>query len=211
MTTLELAELDRLYPSPKPRAWAKAIDPVDEHAARFLALSPFCVFATVGADGTVDATPRGGSPGFVRVAGPRRLLMPDRSGNNRLDSLRNLLSGSGLARPQHRHAGEVGMLFFIPGIDGALRLNGRASLTHDPALLSAMIEFGKPPRTLVEIAVREVFLHCPKAMMRAKLWSAAAQQPRSALPSLGQMVRDQTGMGEAETTEAALVKFREQL
>ncbi len=103
------------------------------------------------------------------------------------------------------------MLFFIPGIDDALRLNGRATLTHDPALLSAMIEFGKPPRTVVEIALREVFLHCPKAMMRAKLWSAEAQQPRSALPSLSQMIHDQTGMGEAETTEAALVKFREQL
>lgn len=201
MTTLELADLDRLYPPAKPRVIAKAIDHVDAHAARFIALSPFCVFATAGADGTVDATPRGGSPGFVRVAAPQRLLMPDRSGNNRLDSLRNLLSGSG----------EVGMIFFIPGIDDALRLNGRASLTDDPALLVAMVEFGKPPRTVVEIAVREVFLHCPKAMMRAKLWSAEAQQPRSALPSLSQMIRDQTGMGEAETTEEALVKFREQL
>ena len=196
-----LADLDRLYPAPKPRTVAKVIDHVDRHAAGFIALSPFCVFASVAADGTVDASPRGGAPGFVRVEGPRRLLMPDRPGNNRLDSFRNIVSG----------AGEVGMLFFIPGVDDALRINGRASLTDDPALLATMVEFGKPPRTVVKIAVREVYLHCPKAMMRARLWDAAAHQPRSALPSLGEMIRDQTGMGEAETTAEAMVRYNETL
>jgi PPOX class probable FMN-dependent enzyme len=201
MSAIDLEDLDRLYPAPKPRTLAKVIDHVDRHAARFIALSPFCVFATVGADGSVDASPRGGAPGFVRVEGPRRLLMPDRPGNNRLDSFRNLLSGSG----------EVGMLFFIPGIDDALRLNGRASLSDDPALLASLVEFGKPPRTVVEIAVREVYLHCPKAMMRARLWDTGVHQPRAALPSLGEMIRDQTGMGEAETTAEAMVRFKEQL
>ena len=95
--------------------------------------------------------------GFVQVADAKTLRLPDRPGNNRLDSFRNILSG----------AGEVGLLFFVPGIDDALRLNGRARLTDDPALLASMVEFGKPPRTVVEIAVREVYLHCPKAMMRA--------------------------------------------
>ena len=201
MTRLGLDDLDRLYASPSPRTIAKVIDHVDRHAARFIALSPFCVFATVGADGGVDASPRGGAPGFVRVAGPQTLQMPDRPGNNRLDSYRNVLAG----------AGEVGMLFFIPGIDDALRINGRASLSADPALLASMIEFGKPPRAVVEIAVREVYLHCPKAMMRARLWDVAAHQPRSALPSLGEMIRDQTGMGEAEPTAEALARYREQL
>jgi hypothetical protein len=199
--TLDLADLDRLYDAPKPRTLAKVIDHVDRHAARFIALSPFCVFATVGADGTVDASPRGGAPGFVQVDGPRRLLMPDRPGNNRLDSYRNLLSGSG----------EMAMLFFIPGIDDALRINGRATLSEDPALLESMVEFGKPPRAVVDVAVREVYLHCPKAMMRAQLWSAEAQHPRSALPSLGEMIRDQTGLGEAETTAEAVARFKEQL
>lgn len=201
MTGLGLDDLDRLYPAPKPRTLAKVIDHVDRHAARFIALSPFCVFASAGADGAVDASPRGGAPGFVRVEGPQRLLMPDRPGNNRLDSLRNMLGGSG----------EVGMLFFIPGIDDALRLNGRATLTDDPALLETLVEFGKPPRTVVEIAVREVYLHCPKAMMRARLWDPAANQPRAALPSLGEMIRDQTGLGDAESTAEATVRFREQL
>ena len=201
MPPLALADLDRLYPAPTPRALAKAIDHIDPHAARFLSLSPFCVFASVGVDGTVDASPRGGSPGFCRVEGPKRLLMPDRQGNNRLDSFRNIASGSG----------EVGMIFFIPGIDDALRLNGIAKLTDDPDLIASMIEFGKPPRAVVEIAVREVYLHCPKAMMRARLWADDAKVRRETLPSLSQMIRDQTGLGELETTANALNRFREQL
>jgi PPOX class probable FMN-dependent enzyme len=201
MPPLALADLDRLYPAPKPRALAKAIDHIDRHAARFLALSPFCVLASVGTDGTVDASPRGGAPGFCHVAGPNRLLLPDRPGNNRLDSFRNIAAGRG----------EVGMIFFIPGIDDALRLNGRASLTDDPKLAQSMIEFGKPPRLVVEIAVREVYLHCPKAIMRAGLWSEAAKIPRDTLPSLGEMIRDQTGLGEAEPTAEAVARFREQL
>ncbi len=201
MAALALADLDRVYPAPKPRAIAKVIDHIDHHAARFLSLSPFCVFATVGADGTIDASPRGGEPGFCRVVDPKRLQMPDRMGNNRLDSFRNILSGSG----------EVAMIFFIPGIDDALRLNGRASLTDDPDLLTSMIEFGKPPRLVVEIAVREVYLHCPKAMMRAKLWSDEAKVPREALPSLAEMIRDQTGVGEVESTADAVARFKAQL
>jgi hypothetical protein len=199
---LALEDLDRLYPAPKPRTLAKVIDHIDPHAARFIGLSPFCVFATVGADGTVDASPRGGAPGFVHIADPKRLLMPDRPGNNRLDSFRNLLSGSG----------EIGLLFFIPGIDDALRLNGRASLSDDPALLETMVEFGKPPRTVIEIAVREVYLHCPKAMMRAGIWDSATHIARDTLPSLGEMIRDQTGgMGEAESTAEALARYKDQL
>ena len=198
---LALDDLDRLYPTPTPRALGKAIDHIDPHAARFLSLSPFCVFASVGADGTVDASPRGGPPGFCRMAGPKRLLMPDRPGNNRLDSYRNIASGSG----------EVGMIFFIPGIDDALRLNGTAELTDDPDLLASMIEFGKPPRAVVEIAVREVYLHCPKAMMRARLWAEDAKVARETLPSLSQMIRDQSGLGEVESTADALKRFRQQL
>jgi len=198
MTKLALADLDFVYPPAKPRSLAKVIDHVDRHAARFLALSPFCVLASTGADGTVDASPRGGPPGFVRVDGPKRLLMPDRPGNNRLDSFRNVLSGSG----------EVALLFFIPGVDDALRINGRASLSRDPALLESMIEFGKPPRAVVEIAIREVYLHCPKAMMRARLWEADAQIARSSLPSLGDMILDQTGFGQPEAHDEAVARYR---
>ena len=198
---LALNDLDRLYPAPKPRTVAKVIDHIDRHAARFIALSPFCVLATVGADGSVDSSPRGGAAGFVRVEDKHTLALPDRPGNNRLDSFRNILSG----------AGEVGMLFFIPGIDDALRINGRARLIDDPARLATMIEFGKPPRAILEIAVREVYLHCPKAMMRARIWDPATHHPREILPSLSEMIRDQTDMGEAETTAAELARYSDQL
>src|SRR5579872_5957005 len=102
MSTLELTDLDRLYPTPSPRAMAKAIDHIDPHAARFISLSPFCVVATSGSDGTVDAPPRGGEPGFIKVADRKRLHMPDRPGNNRLDSFRNIVGGSG----------EIALIFF---------------------------------------------------------------------------------------------------
>jgi PPOX class probable FMN-dependent enzyme len=198
MSTLALTDLDRIYPAPAPRAVAKALDHIDPHAARFIKLSPFCVFATTGPDGTVDASPRGGAPGFVKIADTRRLQMPDRQGNNRLDSYRNMLGSSG----------EVAMLFFIPGIDDMLRVNGRATLNDDPALLATMIEFGKPPRAVVEVAVREAYLHCPKALMRSRLWSPETQIKRSEMPSLSQMIKDQTGLGDVETTEAAVERMK---
>jgi len=201
MTRIALEDLDRIYAQPKPRTKAKVIDHIDRHAARFIELSPFCILASAGADGRVDASPRGGAPGFVRILDPKRLLMPDRPGNNLLDSLRNILSGTG----------EVGMLFMIPGVDDALRLNGRATLSENPALLESLVEFGKPPRTAIEIAVHEVYLHCPKAIMRARLWDPAAQVEREVLPSLGEMIRDQTGMGEAEPHATAVERFKETL
>jgi uncharacterized protein len=201
MSTLELTDLDRLYAAPSPRAVAKAIDHIDPHAARFISLSPFCVVATSGSDGTVDASPRGGEPGFIKVADKKRLHMPDRPGNNRLDSFRNIAGGSG----------EIALIFLIPGIDDTLRVNGRATLSTEAALLSSMIEFGKLPRAVVEISVREAYLHCPKALMRSRLWSPDAQVKRSELPSLGQMIRDQTGLGEATPTEVAVETFKQQL
>ncbi len=201
MSTLDLADLDRLYPTPSPRAMAKAIDHIDPHAARFISLSRFCVVATSGSDGTVDASPRGGEPGLIKVADRKRLHMPDRPGNNRLDSFRNIVGGSG----------EIALIFFIPGVDDTLRVNGRATLSTEASRLSSMIEFGKLPRAVVEISVREVYLHCPKALMRSKLWSPEAQIKRSELPSLGQMIRDQTGLGEATPTEVAIETFKQQL
>ena len=201
MSTLELTDLDRVYSAPNPRAVAKAIDHLDQHAVRFISLSPFCVFASCGPDGTVDASPRGGEPGFIKTADPKRLHMPDRSGNNRLDTFRNILGGSG----------EIALIFFIPGIDDTLRVNGRATISTEAALLSSMIEFGKLPRAVVEISVREAYLHCPKALMRSRLWSSDVQMKRSELPSLGQMILDQTGLGDATPTEVAVEVYKQQL
>jgi PPOX class probable FMN-dependent enzyme len=201
MSDLTLKTLAAHYDPPRERSAAKALPHLDRHITRFIELSPFCVLATVGGDGSLDCSPRGGAPGFVRVEGPNRLLMPDRPGNNRLDSFRNLLSGSG----------EVALIFFVPGFDETVRVAGRASLTVDPALLAGMVEFGRPPRAVLRVEVREAMLHCAKALMRSKLWDADAQVDRGLLPSLGEMIHEQTGLGAAETHAQMQARYAETL
>jgi PPOX class probable FMN-dependent enzyme len=191
------AKLDELYAPPHARTVAKDIGFVDKHGRRFIALSPFCALASVGPTGAVDVSPRGGGPGFVRVAEDgRSLLMPDRPGNNRLDSLRNVAEGSG----------EVGLMFMIPGVDDIYRVNGPASLVVDDALAATFEEFGKVPKTLLKIEVREAYLHCPKALMRADLWGDSHRIDRATLPSLSEMVMDQLGMGKPDTTHEQQVE-----
>jgi PPOX class probable FMN-dependent enzyme len=201
MTELKLDDLAGHYGLPRERSVAKKLAGLDRHMIRFIGMSPFCVLATVGADGTLDTSPRGGSPGFVEVAGSNRLLIPDRPGNNRLDSFKNLLSGSG----------EVALIFFTPGIDETLRVAGRARLLVDPALAARMVEFGKPPRAVLDVEVREAMLHCAKALMRSRLWDPDAQVDRGVLPSLGEMIHEQTGVGAAETQPEMLERYRDTL
>src|SRR6201990_2180509 len=167
------------------RAWSRPS--IDAHARKFIAMSPFCVLATSGSDASVDASPRGGNPGFVHVEGPHLLLMPDRSGNNRIDSFRNIVEGSGLLQ----------LIFFVPGIDETLRVGGRGVVSVDPKLLAAMEEFGKLPRAALRIDVSEAYFHCGKALMRSKLWSAN-QVERKSFPSIAEVIHDQTSLGEPE-------------
>jgi PPOX class probable FMN-dependent enzyme len=197
MTDLALDDLARHYDAPRERTIAKCLGRLDRHMTRFIELSPFCVLASVGGDGTVDTSPRGGAPGFVRVDGPNRLLLPDRPGNNRLDTFRNILSG----------AGEVSLIFFVPGMDETVRVAGRASLLADPELAATMVEFGKPPKAVLSVAVREAFLHCAKALMRSRLWDPEAKVDRSLFPSMGEMIHEQTGVGAAETQAEMLVRY----
>lgn len=138
--------------------------------------------ATSGRGGTADATPRGGEPGFVQVPDDRTLLIPDRPGNNRLDALENLL-----VTP------EVGLLFLVPGVDETLRVNGSVEIRDDHDLRAGFAVGDRLPAAVPRVAVREVYLHCAKALMRSRLWDADAQIDRSTLPSLGQMLRDQIG------------------
>lgn len=200
MTDLNAEDLAAIYAKPTPRVIAKARPAIDAHAKKFIEMSPFCVLATSGADGSVDASPRGGGIGFVQVAGPNQLLMPDRSGNNRIDSFRNVVEGSGL----------VHLLFFVPGIDETLRVGGRGTLSADPDLLAAMVEFGKPPRAVLNVAVSEVYFHCGKALMRSNLWSSHKVQ-RSVLPSIGTIIHDQTGLGEPASQETVEELYKTQL
>ena len=200
MTDFSVSDLAAIYPAPTARVIAKARPEIDGHARKFIGLSPFCVLATSGTDGSVDASPRGGNPGFVHVGGPNLLLMPDRSGNNRIDSFRNVVEGSGF----------VQLIFFVPGIDETLRVGGTGTVTVDPELMASMIEFGKPPRAVLRIDVREVYFHCGKALMRAKLW-AGERVERSVMPSIGEMIHDQTGLGERESQEAVYARYKTQL
>jgi PPOX class probable FMN-dependent enzyme len=194
-------DLKKIYPDPTARVIAKARPEVDAHAKRFIEMSPFCVLATSASDGSVDASPRGGHPGFVHVEGRNRLLMPDRAGNNRIDSFKNIVEGSGF----------VQLIFFVPGIDETLRVGGRGTVSADPALLATMKEFGKLPRAVLRIDVHEAYFHCGKALMRSKLWSKDAQVERAALPSISQIIHDQTKLGIAETQDEVEARYQTQL
>jgi PPOX class probable FMN-dependent enzyme len=177
MTNLTRSDLGTLYPKPGPRVLAKSRPTIERHAHKFISMPPFCVLATSGPDDGVDASPRGGTPGFVHVEGPSELLMPDRTGNNRLDNFRNILQGSG----------SVHLLFMVPGFDEMLRVGGKGTLTAELALMERMVEFGKPPRAILRIAVNEVYFHCGKAAMRSRLWSGEARMERKSFPSIGEI------------------------
>src|SRR6266436_6616992 len=201
LTELAANDLPTIYPKPSPRVIAKARPEIDAHAKKFIAMSPFCVLATSGSDGSVDASPRGGNPGFVHVVSPTQLLMPDRSGNNRIDSFRNIVEGSGF----------VQLIFFVPGIDETLRVGGTGKLSADPDLMASMVEFGKLPRAVLSIAVHEAYFHCGKALMRSKLWSPEARVERTVMPSIGEVIHDQTGLGERESQEVIYERYKTQL
>jgi uncharacterized protein len=201
LTDLAVNDLPTIYPAPSPRVIAKARPEIDAHAAKFIAMSPFCVLATSGPDGGVDASPRGGNPGFVHVVSPTRLVMPDRSGNNRIDSFRNILEGSG----------QLQLIFFVPGIDETLRVGGTGTLSAEPDLLVSMEEFGKPPRAVLSIELREVYFHCGKALMRSKLWSPDTKIERAVLPSISQIIHEQTNLGEPEPQAEVEARYKTQL
>src|SRR3989440_1163354 len=201
LTDFAASDLATIYPAPSPRVIAKARPEVDVHAKKFIGMSPFCVLATSGADGSVDASPRGGNPGFVHVAGPNLLLMPDRSGNNRIDSFRNIVEGSGF----------VQLIFFVPGIDETLRVGGKGKLSAEPDLLASMEEFGKPPRAVLSIDVHEAYFHCGKTLMRATLWSQETRAARAVLPSLRTVIHEQTKLGEPESQTEVVARYKTQL
>jgi PPOX class probable FMN-dependent enzyme len=201
LTDVTAADLAAIYPKPTPRVIAKARPAIDVHAKNFIAMSPFCVLATSAKDGSVDASPRGGGVGFVHVEGPNLLLMPDRAGNNRIDSFKNIVEGSGLLQ----------LIFFVPGIDETLRVGGRGTVTTEPKLLDAMVEFGKPPRAVLRIEVTEAYFHCGKALMRSKLWSTDAQVTRASFPSISEVIHDQTTLGEPETQAVVEARYKTQL
>lgn len=177
-------ELRRLYEQPEEPAVRKCIAKLDEHCRRFIAAAPFVVIATFDGKGAADASPRGDPPGFVRVLDDTHLLLPDRPGNNRLDSLENILA-----------CPHVGLLFVIPGIRETLRINGSAALTADPALLSPLAVNGKAPKAGILVTVREAYLHCAKALIRSALWKPETWPDKSVIASPGRIWADHVQMG----------------
>jgi PPOX class probable FMN-dependent enzyme len=194
MDITDAQALRALYPEPRERALKKQLTTIDVHARRFIELSPFVVLASAGTAG-VDASPRGGAPGFVRVLDAGTLWIPDSPGNNRLDSLRNIVE-----------RGDVGLLFLIPGVDETLRINGRATLTTDPDTLARCADAKRTPKLVIRVDVREVYLHCAKAFMRSKLWASDSRVPRDTLPTMGQMLSDQTGIAIAPETQEEMAR-----
>ena len=195
-------QLRALYAAPGERAVRKQQAQLDAHCQRFIALSPFCVLASGGGTGALlDASPRGGAPGFVKSPDAHTLLLPDAGGNNRLDTLSNLLDDP-----------RIGLVFLIPGVDETLRVNGTARLRDEAIYTDFFIAERQRPKLVIEVRVAEVYLHCPKALMRSRMWSADAQVDRAVLPTLGQMIHDQMGLDtEPESQVAMLQRYRAQM
>ena len=171
------AELEALYGQPAGAAVIKEIDHISDHYRHFIEASPFVVLATSGPEG-LDCTPRGDPAGFVRVVDSRTVMLPDRRGNNRIDSLRNIVRDP-----------RVALLFLIPGVGRTLRINGRAAISIDAELCSSLTMEGKVPRSVIVITAERVYTQCPKALVRSRLWDPSLHLAESSLPSSGTIMK----------------------
>ena len=196
MIFTDVQQLRDFYAAPKERAVRKQLTSLDEHCRRFVSLSPFLIMSSCDQECRLDASPRGGEPGFVHVTDAGDLLIPDSPGNDRLDSLQNII----LTR-------KLGLLFMIPGVDETLRINGSAVVSKDPSHLLPFATDSKPsPMTVVCVTVQEAYLHCAKALMRSKLWAKAATNTARVLPTMNQMIHDQIGDSSAPESQQAMLK-----
>lgn len=172
-----IEQLEAIYGEPSAGAVAKEIDHISDHYRAFIEASPFVMIASVAEEG-VDCSPRGDPKGqLVRVVDRKTVLLPDRNGNNRADTLRNIVRD-----------GRCALLFLIPGVGEAMRINGRAELSVDPELLQSFAIHGKLPRSVIVVHVERVYFQCPKALVRSRLWDPESRVPRSSLPTVGQMI-----------------------
>ena len=205
MTISTLSELRKLYGAATERSVKKEIPALDRHAIQFIGLSPFVVLASGASNGAMDASPRGGDAGFVKVLNAQTLLIPDAPGNNRLDTLENIVA-----------TGHIGLLFMVPGFDETLRINGRAVLSTAPEDLSICADARRTPVLAIRVRVESVYLHCAKALMRSKLWDASRHVARSQMPTMGDMMRDQVLAFkgeeiETETQDQMLARYLQSL
>lgn len=187
--------LRSFYDAPVERAVKKQIAYLDRHCRQFVALSPFVVLSSGDTNRGLDASPRGGRPGFVKIRDEHTLLIPDASGNNRLDTLENIIAN-----------GQLGLLFMIPGIDETLRVNGVAQLSTDAADIELCVDERRAPKLVIKLEVTQAYIHCAKAFMRAKLWRAESQIVRSMLATMRQIINDQTGDDAPPESQAEMAR-----
>jgi uncharacterized protein len=188
----DIVEIREIYGEPMERAVKKQLPRLEKHSRAFIGLSPFLVIATAEPSGRCDASPKGDAPGFVHVLDDETLLIPDRLGNNRIDTISNLLALPG-----------VGLIFFVPGLRETLRVNGRASITTDPALLEPCRVQGKLPRSGILVKAEEVYFHCGKALIRSDLWNPEKMLQHSDFPTLGRIISEQIGNADEKAVEAS--------
>ena len=196
------ADVRALPGEPNDIVRSKLLTALDPHARAFIERSPFVTVGTLGATGDADVSPRGDPAGFVRVLDERTLVIPERPGNRLADTLRNVAD-----------TGVIALLFLIPGVGETLRVNGRAFVTDDAALLATLEAHGKAPKLAIVVDVQEVFLHCAKAFIRSKLWETEAHAAPGEVPTLGAMIRDQLALEQsvAELDEIIDTSYRETL
>lgn len=196
-----LEQLRSLYAAPKERAVKKQLASLDRHCKRYISLSPFVVLSSIGGDEVLDASPRGGASGFVKVLDSNTLLIPDSPGNNRLDTLENIV-----------HTGRLGLLFLIPGVDETLRVNGTAELSVSLADIALCTTEVRAPKLVIRVSVQQAYLHCAKAFMRSKLWESESRIERSQLPTMVDMINEQAAIeGVFETHEEIMRRYRNEL
>ena len=191
----DLEELREIYGPPNDRSVKKQLSRFDKYCRAFIARSPFLVIASSDPSGRCDASPKGDAPGFVQVLDDETLLIPDRLGNNRVDTIGNLLERPG-----------VGLIFFIPGINETLRVNGGARVTTDPALLEPLAVNGKVPRSGILVTAEEIYFHCGKALIRSDLWNPEKRLRQSEFPTLGRILANQIGGISVEESERFTVE-----
>lgn len=187
MAVTNNTQLRTVYREPAARAVQKVLDHLDVHCRNFIALSPLCILSSADADGQADASPRGDPPGFVQVLDEKTLLLPDRPGNNQVDSLQNIVENPG-----------VGLLFLVPGMNETLRVKGMAEIVTDAELLEPLTVKRRAPLSGLRITVEEAFLHCGRALLRSRLWDPEVQIERASYPTYGQVLSDQIAGADAE-------------
>ena len=196
-----IEQLRESYPAKVTRATTKEITALDQHCRDYLALSPFMMIGTQNKDGLGDVSPRGDFPGFVKVINDTTIAIPDRPGNNRLDTLSNIFENP-----------NVGLIFLVPGVKETLRINGKAEIRDDEELMALCEVNGKLPRIIIQVHIETAYMHCAKALMRSRLWDPAAQIDRSQLPTMSEwMIAHNTIEIEPESTEDMEKRYAKQL